>query len=243
LDGSVAGWGDHFYGLTTPAAGLTDIAAVSAGYDNNLALKKDGSVVIWSDSPAMQGHIFSNAVAIAAAPHHCIVLRQDGKVMSWGANEVLARSAPADLTNVIAIATWGDPAFDHDLALRRDGTVFAWGSRGYLPETPMPEHLTNVIAIAAGASHSLALRQDGTVVGWGVNDIGQITTEGLSNVIAIAGGRASSAAIVFMPEPPPSLVSRLRTQAIGKLVVVGVILILAAGCVWFLLRRTRSRAP
>ena len=84
-------------------------------------------MVMWSDSPAIQGLAFTNAVAIAAAPHHCIALRQDGKVLSWGANEVLARSAPADLTNVIAIATWGDPAFDHDLALKRDGTVCSLG--------------------------------------------------------------------------------------------------------------------
>jgi alpha-tubulin suppressor-like RCC1 family protein len=238
LDGSVAGWGDHFFGLDGPAAGLTDIAAVSAGYNENLALKKDGRVVMWSDSPAIQGLAFTNAVAIAAAPHHCIALRQDGKVLSWGANEVLARSAPADLTNVIAIATWGDPAFDHDLALKRDGTVFAWGSYG-VGQTRMPEHLTNVIAVAAGAAHSLALRGDGTIIGWGKNDMGQITMpEGLSNVIAIAGGRASSAAIVFMPAPRSSLVPSFRAKSISNVVVVGVLLLLAAGCFWLLRRRT-----
>jgi alpha-tubulin suppressor-like RCC1 family protein len=242
LDGTVAGWGDHFFGLAGPAAGLTDIAAVSAGYNENLALKKDGRVVMWSDSPAIQGQAFTNAVAIAAAPHHCIALRQDGKVMSWGANEVLARSAPADLTNVMAIATWGDPVFDHDLALKRDGTVFAWGSYG-LGQTKMPEHLTNVIAVAAGAGHSLALRGDGTVVGWGGNDMGQITVpEGLSNVIAIAGGRASSAAIVFMPELRSPLVSPFRTKVIANVLVVGAILLLAAGCFWLLLRYTTRGA-
>lgn len=239
LDGTVAGWGDHFFGLTGPAAGLTDIAAVSAGHSQNLALKKDGGVVIWSDSPAIQGQIFTNAVAIAAAPHHCIALRRDGKVMSWGADETLATSAPPDLTNVIAIATWGDSVFDHDLALKRDGTVFAWGSRGPVPQTKMPEPLTNVIAIAAGPAHSLALRRDGTIVAWGANISGQITLpEGLSNVIAIAGGGASSAAIVFMPEPRSPLVPPLRTQTIGNRIVVGAILILAAGCFWLLLRRT-----
>jgi alpha-tubulin suppressor-like RCC1 family protein len=242
-DGSIAAWGDQFYGLSGPAAGLTDIAVVSAGYDNNLALKRDGTVVIWSDSPAMQGKIFSNAVAIAAAPHHCIALRQDGKVMSWGANEVLAMSAPADLTNVVAIATWGDPAFDHDLALRRNGTVFDWGSYGFGYSTQMPKDLTNVIAIAAGAGHSLALCRDGKVVGWGNNDFGQITIpQGLTNVIAIAGGRASSAAIVHMPESQSPLVSRLWTQAIKDVVMTGAILLLAAGCFWLLVRRTTCRA-
>ena len=241
VDGSVAGWGDHFFGLSGPAAGLTDIVTVSAGYENNLALKRDGSVIIWSDSTAMQSQIFSNAVAIAAAPHHCIALRRDGKVMSWGANEVLARSAPDDLTNVIAIATWGDAAFDRDVALRRDGTVFAWGSWG-VGQPKAPEGLLNVIAIAAGADHSLALRRDGTVIGWGYNDMGQITIpEGLSNVIAIAGGGSSSAAIVLLPESRSALVSRVWPQAI-KVVVAGAILLLAAGCLWLLIRRTARRA-
>src|SRR5882724_10935602 len=124
--------------------------------------------------------------------------------------------------------------FDHDLALRCDGTVFAWGSRGPLQQTEMPEHLTNVIAIAAGPAHSLALRRDGTIAAWGANISGQITLpEGLSNVIAIAAAGGSSAAIVFMPEPRSPLVSWLRTGSI-EAVVVGAILLLAAGCFWLL---------
>jgi len=96
-----------------------------------------------------------------------------------------------------------------------------------------------VIAVAAGAAHSLALRGDGTIIGWGKNDMGQITMpEGLSNVIAIAGGRASSAAIVFMPAPRSSLVPSFRAKSISNVVVVGVLLLLAAGCFWLLRRRT-----
>ena len=98
--------------------------------------------------------------------------------------------------------------------------------------------LTNVMAIAAGAGHSLALRRDGTIVSWGVNDPILTVPEGLSNVIAIAGGRSSSAAIVLMPESRPPLVSRSWTQAIKVVVVAGAILLLAAGCLWLLVRRT-----
>jgi alpha-tubulin suppressor-like RCC1 family protein len=239
LDGSAAGWGNNFFGLTAPAVDLTNLAAVSAGI-NSLALKKDGTVVMWADSPALRSKIFTNAVAVAAAPHHSIALRQDGKVMSWGADETLAASAPAILTNVTAVATWGDPMFDHDLALRRDGTVFGWGSRGPLPQTGMPEHLTNVIAIAAGPAHSLALRRDGTVVAWGANVSGQLNLpEGLSNVIAVAAAGGSSAAIVFTPETP---LSRLRAHAIRNIIVVASILSLVAGGFWLSLRRTRRRA-
>jgi alpha-tubulin suppressor-like RCC1 family protein len=242
LDGTVAGWGDHVFGLAGPAPGLSGIAAVSAGYENNLALKKDGTVVIWSDSPAMQGKIFSNAVAIAAAPHHCVALRQDGKVLSWGANEVLAVSAPAHLTNVIAVATWGDGWLDHDLALKRDGTVFGWGSYDTV-QSKMPEDLTNVIAISVGAAHNLALRRDGTVAAWGANISGQLTVpEGLSNVIAIAGGGASSAAVVLTPKAEWSILPRLRTRAVGYIVVAGAALLLAAGYFWLYPRRANYGA-
>jgi alpha-tubulin suppressor-like RCC1 family protein len=237
MDGTVAGWGDHFFGLTGPAPGLTDIAVVSPAIFYDMALKKNGSAVIWSDSPATQGQIFSNAVAISDAPHHCIALRQDGKVLSYGADGTLAVPAPEHLTNVIAIAAWGDPAFDHDLALRRDGTVVAWGSRGPVHQTEMPKDLTNVTAIAAGACHSLALRKDGTVVAWGANVSGQIALpESLSNIIAIAAGGASSAAVVLMPESR-SLMSRLKTHGSGKVFMAAAIVSLAAACFWLLRRR------
>jgi alpha-tubulin suppressor-like RCC1 family protein len=233
IDGSAAGWGDQFFGLNGPALDLTNLVAVSAAI-NSLALKKDGTVVEWADSCAIRSKLFSNAVATAAAPHHNIALRQDGKVLTSGADGTLAVAAPADLTNVIAIATWGDPVFDHDLVLRRDGTVFEWGSRGPVALTKMPEHLTNVIAIAAGPIHNLALRRDGTVTAWGGNVSGQLNVpEGLTNVIAVSAAGGSSAAVVFMPEPQ---LSGLRTHAIRNVVVLGAILLSVAAGLWMFRR-------
>jgi alpha-tubulin suppressor-like RCC1 family protein len=239
MDGSVAGWGQHFFGYTGSALDLTNVVAVSAGI-NSLALKKDGTVAMWADSPAMRSSPFSNVVAIAAAPHHCIALTPDGKVISSGADGTLALSAPADATNAMAIATWGDPMFDHDLILRRDGTVYEWGSRGPVQLTKMPEDLTNVIAIAAGPAHNLALRRDGTVAAWGANVSGQLNLpEGLTNVIGVAASEGSSAGVVYMPEPPTL---HLGIQAIGTILLVSAILLLAVGCFWLLLRRTVLQA-
>ncbi|MDC0712095.1 RCC1 repeat-containing protein [Stigmatella sp. ncwal1] len=75
---------------------------------------------------------------------------------------------------------------NHSLALRSDGTVWAWGdnSSGQLgngTKDPQPvvlpvqvSGLTDVVAVAAGASHSLAKSRDGTVWAWGANDDGQL---------------------------------------------------------------------
>jgi hypothetical protein len=60
----------------------------------------------------------------------------------------------------------------------------------------MPDGLTNVVAIAAGALHSLALKADGSIVGWGRSLSGQTNPPaGLSNVIAIVAGAYQSLAL------------------------------------------------
>ena len=71
----------------------------------------------------------------------------------------------------------------------------AWG-HNYYGETTVPIGLSNVVAIAAGASHSLALKRDGTVVAWGNNDAGQTAVPvNLNNVVAIAAGYQHSLAL------------------------------------------------
>jgi hypothetical protein len=73
--------------------------------------------------------------------------------------------------------------------------VVAWGD-GLLGQAAIPEGLTNVIAIAAGAQHGLALRADGTVAAWGDDTFGPTDVPtGLSNVVAIAAGGAWSIAL------------------------------------------------
>ena len=73
--------------------------------------------------------------------------------------------------------------------------VAAWGANWY-GQTTVPAGLSNVVAVAAGASHSLALRADGTVAAWGDNSAGQTTVPvGLSNVVAVAAGGYHSLAL------------------------------------------------
>lgn len=68
------------------------------------------------------------------------------------------------------------------------GKVIVWGNGDY-GQTNVPSGLTNVAAVAAGATFVLALRTNGTVAAWGDNTYGQTNVPvGLSNVIAIAAG-------------------------------------------------------
>ena len=75
-------------------------------------------------------------------------------------------------------------------------TVVAWGKNNY-GQTNVPPGLTDVIAVAAGATHSLALKADGTVVAWGRNSGGQTNVPAnVTNVIAIAAGTDHSLALL-----------------------------------------------
>ncbi|MDB6111000.1 MAG: Alpha-tubulin suppressor and related protein-like protein, partial [Pedosphaera sp.] len=86
---------------------------------------------------------------------------------------------------------WGS-----DKQFSTGGRLKAWGG-GTLGETNVPAGLSNVVAIASGASHGLGLRNDGTVVAWGSNNSGQTNVPpGLSNVIAVAGGMQHSLALL-----------------------------------------------
>ena len=100
----------------------------------------------------------------------------------WGRNNDGEATPPAELTDVISIAS-GDY---FALALRSDGTVVGWGRNDY-DDTEPPEDLQGVIAIAAGSNHSVALKEDGSVIVWGNSTNGQHDIpNGLTDVISIA---------------------------------------------------------
>src|SRR5438093_645407 len=73
--------------------------------------------------------------------------------------------------------------------------LVAWGDNS-LGQTTVPNGLSNVIAVAAGALHNLALTANGRVIGWGHNYYGETTVPGtVSNVVAVAAGTWHSLAL------------------------------------------------
>lgn len=119
------------------------------GEDKYLALRRDGSVWTWGQTPfAPSGSEgiartpvpipgLRDVVGIALGSYHGLALRRDGTVWGWaeddgygqmgtGVYTTTPQLTPArvpGLTDVIAIAAAGF----HNLALTRDGTVWAWG--------------------------------------------------------------------------------------------------------------------
>ncbi len=199
---------------------LKDVISIAAADGFTLALKRDGTVVASGGNYVPPG--LANIAAITAELSYAWALRSNGTVIGWA-----TRSSNPDyrqlislenLSNVVAIAVGPGGYGRRGVALRRGGTVATWGSKTDNKEfTEPPAGLSNVIAVAAGASHSLALKSDGTVIGWGWNKVGEATGipttnspdglefissgqvhidgQVLSNVVSIAAGPGYSMAL------------------------------------------------
>jgi hypothetical protein len=174
-DGSVMEWGLDHQGGTNIPPGLTNIVAISAG-GNCLALRADGTVVLWDDhwwiDELTTAASLTDVKAVAAGLYHDLALRRDGTVVAWGDNLYGQTNVPVGLSNVIAIAA----GYFHSLSLKADGTVVAWGAgtndfidsnSWQFRQSIVPPGLSNVVAIAADVAGSVALKSDGTVVCWG----------------------------------------------------------------------------
>jgi hypothetical protein len=189
LRGRVVAWGN----LSVPP-GLTNVVAVSGGYEHCMALKSDGTVVAWGGNSYAQTNVpatLTNVVAIdGSAAYHSMALKGDGTVVAWGYNESGQCNVPPGLANVVAIAGGAHCS----LALKSDGTVAGWGQDS--GEVTGAARLTNVLAIAAGAQHMVALMRDRSVVACGLNNLGQTNVpDGLTNVVAVSAGQACSMAL------------------------------------------------
>lgn len=97
------------------------------------------------DPVIIDGQALSNVVAIASGAEHCLALKMDGTVVSWGAKP----EVPAGISNVVAITP--------NLALKRDGTMVAWGGDNHYGENSVPAGLSNIVAIATGGNFNLAV--------------------------------------------------------------------------------------
>ena len=170
-------WGDQ---INVPG-GLSNVVAVAAGANHNLALKSDGTVIAWGDDTYGQTDVpldLAGVVGIGAGLNHSLAIKSDGTVVAWGAvgyGGYGQTSVPLGLSNVVAVS--GGPF--HSLALKNDGTVVSWGLM-----TTVPGGLTaTAIAAGPGPFSSTALTSNGSLINWGM--IGVAPPAGLSNVIAI----------------------------------------------------------
>lgn len=207
------------------AGSVVHTIAIAAGTNSVAALQADGTVWTWGanvwgqlgngtfsssgcrcvPTPAQVGGL-TDATAIAAGDNSVYVVKKDGTVWGWGANQwgqlasaacsptpcgsaSAAQLAPAQLSNVVSLSS-GD-AFV--AALKSDGTAWTWGGNRYgqLGQgfsspggclcVPTPAQALAVSHVVQVASHNAAyfmlfLRADGTVWGAGDNGYGEMTS-------------------------------------------------------------------
>lgn len=228
-NGTVTTWAGT--GLPSPAvtnvpASVTNVVAIAAGcnisFSTSMALRANGTVVVWGDD--FEGitsvpSTATNVTAIADGGDHCLALRNDGSIVGWGYNDFGQAGGPPGLSNVVAIAAGAFCSY----ALKNDGTLVAWGSNVNLPnETNLPPGLSNVIAISAAsvniAGVNVALLADGLTTNWGY----PVTSSGATNIVAVSGGDGSLAALrtdgrLFLSGAPafPSSISNVIAVASG----------------------------
>ncbi len=245
----------HLSGIAAAARRLT--STIAGGGSHSLVLRTDGTLWTFGDNRYGQlgtttnsgtdnanptpTQVLTNVTAIAAGSSHSLVLKGDGTLWAFGANNVGELGTPFNsgtsnanptpiqvLTNVTAIAAGSG----HSLALKGDGTLWTFGANyyGQLGTTtnngtsnanPTPTQvLTNLTAIAADSYHSLVLKSDGTLWTFGSNYYGQLgttTNNGTSNAnptpTQVLSGVAPAAPFVSVAP-----VRLLDTRALGETV-------------------------
>lgn len=176
LTGQMYCWGWNQYGqvgmgasgetayVTSPqlVAGVTDVAAITAGANHTCALQRNGDVRCWGDNYSGQLGASTVMGAVGANPAATIVTGVD---------------------NVVAIAAGGA----HTCALLQRGDVSCWGwnnvgqvgngaggaARDVVVPQPVVGHL-GVSAVGVGANHICMVDNRGTVWCWGDNGFGQL---------------------------------------------------------------------
>lgn len=181
--------------LDVPTEVLGGVVAVAGGYDFSVALKENGSVVLWGGYEAKGLEVPEAAqrgvVGIAAGGANVFALKSDGRVVAWGNNFFGQTDVPvAALSGVRSLATGGA----HCLAVKEDGSLVAWGRE--LAAVPDAAR-RGVLAVAAGSAHSLVLKSDGSVIAWGDNSSHQcdVPSTAVSGIVAIAAAGEFSIAL------------------------------------------------
>ena len=220
LDGSLWGWGPLYY-LSYPLESSVDLsggpigtdhdwAAVARGYDNLLALKKEGS--LWAMGPNSDNRLglgvdeFGDYAHAAGVPLQVgkdkdwvfisvgylrsLAIKSDGSLWRWGhwGNVLTAPTRVGTDKDWIAVSYSSAPT----LGIKRDGTLWGWGIDGGNPEDPLsapPSRLgneSNWVVVSATATVA-ALRADGSAWLWNSESRSLEAFSTLSPWVAVSG--------------------------------------------------------
>jgi hypothetical protein len=133
-NGTIVAWGQNTYQQCFVPASAASVVAIAAGPMHNLAVLANGTVVAWGannsyyntrlrrwlgvNNPYGQCTVppaATGVVAVAVGSNHSLALRKDGKVISWGLNDVGQCSGASNVTYAASVAS----GLSHGLVLRR----------------------------------------------------------------------------------------------------------------------------
>ena len=199
------------------------IVDISAGYGHTVAIDEEGKVYTWGDNGDGQlGDGTTNdsplpicisnkenelkgkkIISISAGGYHTVAIDEEGKVYTWGNNEV-GQLGDGTTTNSVLPICISDKenelkgkrivdilaGYGHTVAIDEEGKVYTWGYNYYgqlgdgtTTNSVLPICLSNkenelkgkkIISISAGENHTVALDEEGKVYTWGDNYCGQL---------------------------------------------------------------------
>ncbi|MCB1048511.1 MAG: T9SS type A sorting domain-containing protein [Calditrichaeota bacterium] len=156
-DGSIATWG-YFSGDLAAPAPNTDFVSVKTGSMNCIALKSDGSVVVWGlDNTHGQLTVpepNTGFIAVADGSGAFMALKSDGSIVSWGATTT--DEVPLPNSGYVSIAAGGARC----VGLRSDGTIEQWGvSPSSFNSVTLPVPNENFIAVDCESTRTTAIQR------------------------------------------------------------------------------------
>ena len=159
---------------------------ISAGTDNTVGLKSDGTVVATiylgvNYEGQCDVSDWSDIVAVSAGDYHTIGLKSDGTVVATGENEY-GQCDVSDWSDIVAVSAGGY----HTVGLKSDGTVVATGENEY-GQCDVSDW-SDIVAVSAGKGYTVGLKSDGNVVATGKNKGGQCDVSDWSDIVAISAG-------------------------------------------------------
>ena len=156
---------------------------ISAGIENTVAVKADGTVVAvgLNDHGQCDVSDWTDIIAISSGCNHTVGLKADGTVVAVGDNS----NGQCNVTGWKDIVAVSSRQY-HTVGLKADGTVVAtgWNTCGQCDVSGW----TDIVAISAGRSHTVGLKADGTVVAVGLNNDGQCDVSSWTDIVAISAG-------------------------------------------------------
>ncbi|WP_366923902.1 S-layer homology domain-containing protein [Metallumcola ferriviriculae] len=186
------------YWVDQPVKIMSDVKDIAASETYGMAIKNDGTVWAWgkiknasdgdrwrvyrgwddiqnekdliSNTP-VRVFDFDNAIEIAAAPEHRLVLLEDGSLWAWGDNYAskLGDNTTKDSANPIKVMDEVksiEVNRNNSLALKYDGTLYSWGEIETLSEyasKPPQKKADNVVAFDSMWDGIIYVSEDGEI--------------------------------------------------------------------------------